>query len=84
MCVFQEANVQSAEQRAQLEAARLELLGGGGGDGGNSLFGEVEDRRLDVERRLISLQVQHEGLERTHTTTRQQLSKMKVGRTSCS
>ena len=45
---------------------------------GNSLFGEVDDRRVDVERKMISLRVKYESMERTHSTTKQQLRKMKV------
>ena len=40
--------------------------------------GQVEDRRLDNERRLITLQVKNESLEKSHSTTRQQLKKLKV------
>jgi hypothetical protein len=50
-----------------------------GGSSGNSLFGEVDDRRVDVERKMISLRVKYESMERTHSSTKQQLRKMKVG-----
>lgn len=66
-------------------ASRLELLKrqeDGGGEhtktAGNSLFGEVDDRRMDVERKMISLKVKYESMERTHNTTKQQLRKIKV------
>ena len=45
---------------------------------GNSLFGEVDDRRMNVEKKMISLKVKHESLERTNAITKQQLRKMKV------
>ncbi len=50
---------------------------------GNSLFGEVDDRRINVERQMISLKIKHESLERTHATTKQQLKKMKVYICAC-
>jgi chromosome segregation ATPase len=40
---------------------------------GNSLFAEVEDRRVEAERELISLRAQYEGLEKQHTLTRDHL-----------
>lgn len=45
---------------------------------GNSLFGEVDDRRMEIERKMISLKVRYETLEKTHATTQHQLRKMKV------
>lgn len=45
---------------------------------GNSLFGEVDDRRMDVERKMISLKVKYESMERSYSTTKQQLRKIKV------
>ena len=45
---------------------------------GNSLFGEVDDRRVNIEHRMITIRVKHESLERTHATTVLQLKKMKV------
>lgn len=66
-------------------AAQLELLKSPEVDGtdhsktvGNSLFGEVDDRRVDIERKMISMKVKYESLERTHVVTTQQLKKMKV------
>ncbi|XP_069510403.1 protein Spindly isoform X1 [Ambystoma mexicanum] len=45
---------------------------------GNSLFSEVEDRRAEMERMLISMKVQHESLQKQHAFTRNQLHRMKV------
>lgn len=39
---------------------------------------QVEDRRVDAERKLISLQVKYNTLEKTHSTVKQQMKKMKV------
>ena len=35
---------------------------------------------MDAERKLISLQVKYDTLEKTHFTVKQQMKKMKVGR----
>ncbi|XP_023650742.1 protein Spindly [Paramormyrops kingsleyae] len=45
---------------------------------GNSLFSEVEDRRAEMERQLISMKVQHQSLLKQHAFSRQQLQRMKV------
>ncbi|XP_048883900.1 protein Spindly isoform X2 [Brienomyrus brachyistius] len=45
---------------------------------GNSLFSEVEDRRAEMERQLISMRVQHQSLLKQHAFSRQQLQRMKV------
>ena len=56
----------------------MEMRGEGHHKTGNSLFGEVDDRRMESERKLISLKVRHETLEKTYATTLHQLRKMKV------
>ena len=61
-----------------MEALKLELRGDGHLKKGNSLFGEVDDRRMEIERKMISLKVRYETLEKTHATTQHQLRKMKV------
>ena len=61
-----------------MEALKLELRGDGHQKKGNSLFGEVDDRRMEIERKMISLKVRYETLEKTHATTQHQLRKMKV------
>ncbi|KAG7465006.1 hypothetical protein MATL_G00171640 [Megalops atlanticus] len=45
---------------------------------GNSLFSEVEDRRAEMERQLISMKVQHQSLQKQHAFSKQQLHRMKV------
>ena len=61
-----------------MEALKLEMRGDGHQRKGNSLFGEVDDRRMEIERKMISLKVRYETLEKTHATTQHQLRKMKV------
>ncbi|KAE8614453.1 hypothetical protein XENTR_v10008167 [Xenopus tropicalis] len=45
---------------------------------GNSLFAEVEDRRAEMERQLISMKVQFQSLQKQHAFSRQQMHRMKV------
>ncbi|MCJ8733961.1 hypothetical protein PDJAM_G00229810 [Pangasius djambal] len=45
---------------------------------GNSLFSEVEDKRAEIERQLISVKVQYQSLQRQHAFTKQQMLRMKV------
>ncbi len=79
---LQLAKDHSAELASQLELLKSQKMGGATGDHtdttGNSLFGEVDDRRINIERKMISLRVKHESLERTHSTTLLQLKKMKA------
>ena len=43
-----------------------------------SLSHQVDDRRCDVERKMITLQVRYDSLEKAHFTTKQLLKKFKV------
>ncbi|KAM6913823.1 protein Spindly isoform 2-T2 [Lycodopsis pacificus] len=45
---------------------------------GNSLFAELEDKRAQMERQLISMKVQHLSLQKQHAFSKQQLQRMKV------
>ncbi|XP_063148517.1 protein Spindly isoform X2 [Candoia aspera] len=45
---------------------------------GNSLFAEVEDRRVEMERQLISMKVKYQLLQKQHTFTREQLQRIKL------
>ncbi|XP_077122194.1 protein Spindly isoform X3 [Ranitomeya variabilis] len=45
---------------------------------GNSLFAEVEDRRAEMERKLIGMKVQYHSLQKQHAFSRQQMHRMKV------
>ncbi|XP_029965068.1 protein Spindly [Salarias fasciatus] len=45
---------------------------------GNSLFAELEDRRADMERQLISMRVQYQALQKIHAFSKQQMQRMKV------
>ncbi|XP_068182056.1 protein Spindly [Antennarius striatus] len=45
---------------------------------GNSLFAELEDKRADMERKLNSMKIQHQSLQKQHAFSNQQLQRMKV------
>ncbi|XP_032827358.2 protein Spindly [Petromyzon marinus] len=45
---------------------------------GNSLFGELEDRRVEMERQLISVKVQYKNLQKQHAFTKQQHCRLKL------
>ncbi|XP_034399739.1 protein Spindly isoform X2 [Cyclopterus lumpus] len=45
---------------------------------GNSLFAELEDKRVQMERQLISMKVQYLSLQKQHAFSKQQLQRMKV------
>ncbi|XP_074503940.1 protein Spindly isoform X2 [Sebastes fasciatus] len=45
---------------------------------GNSLFAELEDKRGQMERQLISMKVQYVSLQKQHAFSKQQLQRMKV------
>ncbi|KAF5895613.1 protein Spindly isoform X2, partial [Clarias magur] len=45
---------------------------------GNSLFSEVEDKRAEMERQLISVKIQYQSLQKQHAFTKQQMLRMKV------
>ncbi|XP_030622784.1 protein Spindly [Chanos chanos] len=45
---------------------------------GNSLFSEVEDKRAEMERQLISMKVQYQSLQKQHAFSKQQMHRMKV------
>ena len=78
--LFQTSKDHNAELSSQLELLKCQEVDGTSHSktSGNSLFGEVNDHRIEVERKYISLKVKYESLERTHSTTKQQLKKMKV------
>ncbi|NWV70303.1 SPDLY protein, partial [Malurus elegans] len=45
---------------------------------GNSLFAEVEDRRAEMERQLISVKIKYQSLQKQHAFSREQLQRMKL------
>eukprot|EP00064_Thunnus_orientalis_P018285 superscaffoldBa00004164_g18381 len=45
---------------------------------GNSLFAELEDKRSEMEKQLISMKVQYQSLQKQHAFSKQQLQRMKI------
>uniref|UniRef100_I3K0E9 Protein Spindly n=1 Tax=Oreochromis niloticus TaxID=8128 RepID=I3K0E9_ORENI len=45
---------------------------------GNSLFAELEDKRAEMERQLISMKVQYQSLQKIHAFSKQQMQRLKV------
>ncbi|CAI8043588.1 Protein Spindly [Geodia barretti] len=74
---LQASKEQVLELNAKLESLRMER-GNSRGSAGNSLFGEVDDRRLQVERKYVSLQVKHDSLEKRHNSMSQQYKRLKA------
>jgi hypothetical protein len=66
------------EFQSQLEMMKVAHLSGLRQNTGNSLFGEVEDQRLEMEKKLISINVKYDSLQKTHAITKQQLHKLKA------
>jgi chromosome segregation ATPase len=62
----------------QLDVFKLGQLEEDWQNSGNSLFGEVEERRLDTERKYISLQVKHDALEKRYQALQQQYKQLKT------
>ncbi|XP_074865630.1 protein Spindly isoform X4 [Carettochelys insculpta] len=62
--------------QSQLDHAQLQALDPT--SKGNSLFAEVEDRRAEMERQLISVKVKYQSLQKQHAFTREQSQRMKL------
>lgn len=45
---------------------------------GNSLFAELEDKRAEMEKQLISMKVQHQSLQKQYAFSKQQMQRLKV------
>ncbi|XP_032090315.1 protein Spindly-A-like isoform X2 [Thamnophis elegans] len=45
---------------------------------GNSLFAEVEDHGVEMERNLISMKVKYQSLQKQHNFTREQLRRVEL------
>ncbi|KAJ8352424.1 hypothetical protein SKAU_G00239000 [Synaphobranchus kaupii] len=67
-----------ANQMLQIQLDQLTQQAHDPSSRGNSLFSEVEDKRAEMERQLISMKVQYQSLQKQHAFSRQQLHRMKV------
>ncbi|XP_067039399.1 protein Spindly-B-like isoform X2 [Acropora muricata] len=74
---LQEARLEAGEIKAELESLKADNARRNFGKHGNSLFGEVEDRRLELEKKYASLQARHEGMIKIHNMTKQHLQRLK-------
>ncbi|XP_064185492.1 protein Spindly [Anguilla rostrata] len=67
-----------ANQMLQIQLDQATQLAQDPNSRGNSLFSELEDKRAEMERQLISMKVQHQSLQKQHAFSKQQLHRMKV------
>ncbi|XP_032238998.1 protein Spindly [Nematostella vectensis] len=74
---LQEARGEAGEYKAELDTLKADEQLRVRREKGNSLFGEVEDRRLEMEMKYTSMKTQHECLVKTHNITKQHLHKLK-------
>ncbi|XP_057312821.1 protein Spindly-A-like [Hydractinia symbiolongicarpus] len=75
---LQQAREESTEVRVELDALKAELRGLGHSKTGNSLFGELEDKRVEMEKKLLSMQVKHVSLQKAYSFVKSQLHNMKT------
>ncbi|KFV06470.1 PREDICTED: protein Spindly [Pterocles gutturalis] len=73
---LEKAHEANQELRVQLDQAVQQSLDPT--SKGNSLFAEVEDRRAEMERQLISVKIKYQSLQKQHAFTREQLQRMKM------
>ncbi|XP_069620008.1 protein Spindly isoform X2 [Ranitomeya imitator] len=73
---FQRSRDANSELQIQLDSALQKAQDPN--RNGNSLFAEVEDRRAEMERKLIGMKVQYQSLQKQHAFSRQQMHRMKV------
>ncbi|XP_069620013.1 protein Spindly isoform X5 [Ranitomeya imitator] len=72
---FQRSRDANSELQIQLDSALQKAQDPN--RNGNSLFAEVEDRRAEMERKLIGMKVQYQSLQKQHAFSRQQMHRMK-------
>ncbi|XP_077183252.1 protein Spindly isoform X2 [Paroedura picta] len=73
---LEKAREVNRDLQAQLDHAQQEALDPS--SKGNSLFAEVEDKRAEMERQLISANVKYQLLQKQHTFIREHLQRMKL------
>ncbi|KAK7093840.1 protein Spindly-like [Littorina saxatilis] len=73
---LEESRRETLEVRAQLDSARIESQFHG--SKGNSLFSEVEDRRMTLEKMMASLKVQNKQYKDKYDIEKQQNQKYKM------
>ncbi|XP_034961097.1 protein Spindly isoform X1 [Zootoca vivipara] len=73
---LEKAHEVNRDLQLQLDHARQEALDPS--SKGNSLFAEVEDRRAEMERQLISMKVKYQLLQNQYSFTREQQQRLKL------
>ncbi|XP_076472477.1 protein Spindly-like [Babylonia areolata] len=73
---LEESRRETLELRAQLEASRVDQQAHN--SKGNSIFSEVEDRRLVLEKKMASLKIQNDQLKERYNIEKQQNSRYKM------
>ncbi|CAN2390807.1 kinetochore binding, partial [Pristimantis euphronides] len=73
---LKQSRVANQELKMQLDSALQEAQDPK--SKGNSLFAEVDDRRIEVEQKLNSMKVQYQSLQKQHVFSREQMHRMKV------
>lgn len=73
---LEQARSEASELRAQLDSAKVE--GQQHKSKGNSIFSELEDRRLKVERKMTSLRINHQQLKEKYEFERRQNLKYRM------
>ncbi|XP_001380325.1 protein Spindly isoform X2 [Monodelphis domestica] len=73
---LEKARVTNQDLQTQLDHALQQALDPN--SKGNSLFAEVEDRRAEMERQLISVKVKYQSLQKQHLFNREQMQRMKL------
>ncbi|XP_074068556.1 protein Spindly isoform X2 [Macrotis lagotis] len=73
---LEKARVTNQDLQTQLDQALQQALDPN--SKGNSLFAEVEDRRAEMERQLISMKVKYQSLQKQHIFNKEQMQRMKL------
>ncbi|XP_057631777.1 protein Spindly [Chionomys nivalis] len=73
---LEKARVENQDLQVQLGHALQQALDPN--SKGNSLFAEVDDRRVAMERQLNSMKVKYQSLKKHNAFTREQMNKMKL------
>ncbi|XP_005350445.1 protein Spindly [Microtus ochrogaster] len=73
---LEKARVENQDLQVQLSHALQQALDPN--SKGNSLFAEVDDRRVAMERQLNSMKVKYQSLKKHNAFTREQMNKMKL------
>jgi len=75
---LQIAREETVEAKAELDALKNEMRGSGHLDKGNSLFGEVDDERRDMKKKLSTFQIKYESINKAYTFLLSQNRSMKA------